>query len=442
VFIDVNDVFQNIQGNITLNYVSPFPSANQFTPGQTFNMLWGTATVQTGGILWTANSAPIAPPGNNYNLTFCATDNTGQTCCTFNVTFNNDPNCTDGSNGGGRICTNNTIPGNAGVVTPGQVVQGATAFTSTLTNIVAGQTGNINITGVSTTAINFECTGGGTASLTPTMADGSAACSVTINCDSGNGNNGDCTNATIPGSAGQVAPGQVQNGATAFTSTLADIVAGQTGNIQITGVTPTQISFICTGGGTATITPTMADGSTDCTITIDCDDDGGNNGGGNNGNPNCRDTCWPDATVACGSTIQRTFVLDTTIAPTLSFTAGTGTGLTMISSGIWRYTYTPPNPCNATRVTETIRWDDGTGTGTLCECQQTITITDDNTNPTGDCGIVVEETTTAGAYRIRNTGTTDAINTATNQTIPPGGSIIVSVPAGGGQQCFDFQCEC
>jgi hypothetical protein len=59
----------------------------------------------------------------------------------------------------------------------------------------------------------------------------------------------------------------------------------------------------------------------------------------------------------------------------------------------------------------------------------------------GDCGIT-QALLNGDTYRLTNTGTVPATYTATGQVLQPNGFIDVNVPAGGGEQCFEFECEC
>ena len=273
--LTVGDLFQNIVGNAT---ITGFKRASYSSPGNPNNVncnnLVNSAAfpVQGGGQSnWTSTSSAINIASdtlstgglNNYDIIVCGSDGDGVIGpCLLNVTVLDSASaqCT---NVGGN-CLNPTL--SAGTLVPSDFQSGATSFTSTLSNIVNGQTG-IQVNSVTTTAINVSCLGSTNGTIDVVMQDGTT-CSATISCGTVTGN---CLGQAV--NAGTLSPSDFQAGATSFTGNPSEIVQGQTG-IQVNSVTSTSINISCTGTTNGSITVRMQDG-TDCTAVVNCGTVGG-----------------------------------------------------------------------------------------------------------------------------------------------------------------------
>lgn len=219
--IDLTDIYQFPDGNLSIDNVSIFPSATTYTPGQSFALLGGTATVQANGISW---SGPTGATSNQ-QLNVCATDNSGQLCCTFNLVFN--PNCTDGGTVGDCLSFTDTnlVGSTLHEIFPGDVHGSQTAFASPAIVGEVDPDNCIIVVNDQTDVVRYRCTAECSgATLTLELANGET-CDATINCQDQVTNSLTCITSSMA-----VSPSQILDGSAFVTGGTAPYTVTATSN--------------------------------------------------------------------------------------------------------------------------------------------------------------------------------------------------------------------
>ena len=271
LFVPISAFFNGTNGNETITSAGTGnsnnggnPNPGNVTAGNSYQMFAGNITVQPGGLQFNFDAGIPSGSLNNHNMQVCIDDNGTPLCCFFNITFDDNPNCTGiGGGGVGGACLGQPV--NPGVLTASMFQTGG-SFTNVLADLVQAQQG---ITVSSTDPLTISCDGTTNGSITVRMSDGSD-CTAVVNC-SGNTGGGNCLN--NPVNPGVLLASMFRSDGMAFTSVLADIVQGQQG-ITVSSTNP--LTITCDGTTDGSITVRMADGI-DCTAVVNCS---GNTGGG------------------------------------------------------------------------------------------------------------------------------------------------------------------